>query len=308
MHDFHNHLCNRFKVGRFVCNESFVFNALQITQDAFFFAVTLDMHAYVPKLILVDISSNRRKDPSLSATADERYQYQSLAGTLNFCGHGVLPPACFVASHLQQQLGNLKVQHLLQANTLVKQLLQLQPVCYYPTLPVDLQSCHLLALSDAAHANSYGQSGYVAGIEFKCSAGPSIFHCIDWSSSKQSRVSYSSIGSEILAAASAVDRGYVLSASINFMFPSSPQPLPFELNVDSKGLYDTISTLHESKDYRLRPTVTRIRDSFGAQEIRALRWTPGFSNLSDALTKGNFDMFRVTVTALAPAHTPQEVV
>jgi hypothetical protein len=46
MNDFHNHLCNRFKVGRFVCNESFVFNALQITQDTASFAVTLDMHAY----------------------------------------------------------------------------------------------------------------------------------------------------------------------------------------------------------------------------------------------------------------------
>jgi Reverse transcriptase (RNA-dependent DNA polymerase) len=290
--DFHNHLCNRFKVGRFVCNESFVFNALQITQDDASFAVTLDMHAFVPKIFLLDISSNRRKDPSLSATADERYQYQSLAGTLNFYGHGVLPPACFAASHLQQQLGNLQVQHLVQANTLVKQLLHLQPVCYYSALPVELQSCHLFALSYAAHVNSYGQSGYVAGIEFKCSTGFSIFHCIDWSSSKQSRVSFSSIGSEILAAASAVDRGYALTASINFLFPSSPVPLQFELNVDSKGLYDTISTLHESKDYRPRPTVTRIRDSFGAQEIRTLRLIPGSSNLADALTKGNFDMFR----------------
>jgi Reverse transcriptase (RNA-dependent DNA polymerase) len=55
MQTFHNHLCNRFKIGRFVCNEYFVFNALQITQDDSSFAVTLDMHSYVPKIILVDI-------------------------------------------------------------------------------------------------------------------------------------------------------------------------------------------------------------------------------------------------------------
>jgi hypothetical protein len=76
------------------------------------------------------------------------------------------------------------------------------------------------------------------------------------------------------------------------LFPDSSTPLHFELNVDLKGLYDTIPTLHESKDYRLRPTVTRIRDAFGAQEIRIFRWIPGPSNLADALTKGNFDMFR----------------
>lgn len=32
--------------------------------------------------------------------------------------------------------------------------------------------------------------------------------------------------------------------------------------VDSKSLYDTITTLHENRDYRLRQTVQRKRDSF----------------------------------------------
>jgi hypothetical protein len=62
---------------------------------------------------------------------------------------------------------------------------------------------------------------------------------------------------------------------IRALFPHASTPLYFELRVDAKGLYDTITTLHESKDYRLRPTVARLRDSFGAEEIRVLRWIPG---------------------------------
>jgi hypothetical protein len=63
-----------------------------------------------------------------------------------------------------------------------------------------------------------------------------------------------------------------------------------ELNVDAKGLYDTLFTLHESRDYRLRPTVSRIRDSFDSHELQVLRWIPGATNLADAL-KRNLDMY-----------------
>jgi hypothetical protein len=65
-----------------------------------------------------------------------------------------------------------------ELNTLVKQLLQLQPVCYYPTVPVDLQSCHLLALSDAAHAYSYGQP--VRTLVLEVGKWPSMAPSNDW--------------------------------------------------------------------------------------------------------------------------------
>ena len=51
--------------------------------------------------------------------------------------------------------------------------------------------------------------------------------------------------------------------------------LPFALTVDSNGLYSTITTLHEGSDYRLRPTVSRIRDSFENREINVIQWIPG---------------------------------
>jgi len=52
-------------------------------------------------------------------------------------------------------------------------------------------------------------------------------------------------------------------------------------------LYDTITTLHEGRDYRLRQTVQRIRDSFESEDLNALRWIQGKVNLADALTKRN---------------------
>ncbi len=73
---------------------------------------------------------------------------------------------------------------------------------------------------------------------------------------------------------------------------NSPKPLPLTLTVDSLGLHTTISTLHEGRDYRLRPTVARLRDSFDAGEISVLQWVPGKHNIADALTKRNTMMYR----------------
>lgn len=43
------------------------------------------------------------------------------------------------------------------------------------------------------------------------------------------------------------------------------------LTVDSKGLFDTIKTLHQCRDYNLKQTVQRIRDSFDSEELDVLR-------------------------------------
>ena len=97
MNEFYKALCARFKVGRFICDRSFTFNALNISQDSSSYSITMDMLDYPAKCIPLQLSPTRRKESDLPATPEERTAYQSLAGTLNFFGHGVLPPACLVA-------------------------------------------------------------------------------------------------------------------------------------------------------------------------------------------------------------------
>lgn len=108
---------------------------------------------------------------------------------------------------------------------------------------------------------------------------------IDWCSAKQRRVRYSPYGAEILACADADDRGFYLKTGLDCIFPNTASRN--ELLTDSKCLYDTITTLHEGRDYRLRPTVQRMRNSFDSKELDSMRWIPGTSNPADALTKRN---------------------
>ena len=118
-----------------------------------------------------------------------------------------------------------------------------------------------------------------------------MYHLMDWHSAKQSRVSFSSIVAEILAAEYSADRGSLMSDFIENLYGSSAKLL-FILSVDSHGLYSTITTLHEGKDYRLRPTVSRLRDSFEVGEIAVMQWIPVKLDLADALNKRNINLYR----------------
>ncbi len=150
-----------------------------------------------------------------------------------------------------------------------------------------------MAFSDASQGKqSYGQTGYISGILFQTPT-ELVFHVIDWHSSKQCRISFSSIGAEILAAASAVDRSGLMIEGIHAIHDAN-DPLPLVLNVDSLGLHATISTVHEGKDYMLRPTVARLRDSFESGEIAVLQLIEGQKNIADAMTKRNISMHRVS--------------
>lgn len=86
---------------------------------------------------------------------------------------------------------------------------------------------------------------------------------------------------------------------------AAPNPLSLVITVDSHGLYSTITTLHEGTDYRLRPTVARMRDSFETGEIYTMQCIPGPENISDALTKSNIVMFRKLNKVLASGKLAQ---
>ena len=180
----------------------------------------------------------------------------------------MLPEASFAASHLQQFSGKLTVAHLSIANKVLSEIKELNLVINFAT-PKLLDSPTYLAFSDASQGKtSYGQTGFIAGLHLPA-GGDGAYHVIDWKSSKQSRVSFSSIGAEILAAATSADRAtHICECLIQLINPDVK--LSLVLAVDSLALHSTITTLHEGADYRLRPIVSRLRGSFENGEITVM--------------------------------------
>ncbi len=184
----------------------------------------------------LDICRKRRKTPESKCTEAEKHLFLSLTGKPNNLGHGALPQAAYVASSLQQCMGALKITNLIAANGATREIKSLVPVvAYHPIGSCDVDQASVLAFSEASHGKtSYGQTGYIPGIHIP-SPSKAVYHVLDWHSSKVSRVAFSSVGSEIIAAAECADRAGWLTSSLQELYQES-RPLPLVFTVDSKGL------------------------------------------------------------------------
>ena len=212
---------------------------------------------------------------------------------------------------MQPNVGNLCVKYLQQANTALHLLKRLPCLLRYCSPLSTFHICDTGEISLLSFANastghsSYGQTGFVTGLIMR-GTNSWIYHVLDWHSSKQARVSFSSVGAEILGAAEAADRSLLLTECLSSIIRKR-NLIPLVLTVDSYGLYSTITTLHEGKDYRLRPTVSRLRDSFEAKEISVLQWIPGPQNIADALTKVNPATFQILSDVLSTGKLPEDL-
>lgn len=172
-----------------------------------------------------------------------------------------MPQAARVAYFMQQTVTRLCVRDIINANRYWKQLRGLRAIIRFNAGNRDNDITVCSFSFNITTCQSYGHTETITRLAFDVNRGRwRIFNAINWTSCKQRRVSYSSFGAEILACAEADDRGFYVKQAIQSIFDDLK--VRHELNVDSKGLYDMITTLHEGKEYRLRQTVQPIRDSF----------------------------------------------
>lgn len=142
---------NEFQVGKTLIDTSFLFDRCEIEQDAIG-NITMTMKRYVERLKPIPMSKPRRKQLQDPATESEKKQYRSLAGTLLYLGNGVLPQASYVhimTSVLQQQISALKVRHLVDANDMVSEILQLPTIMFLK--PHKVKNAIMSSFSDASH-------------------------------------------------------------------------------------------------------------------------------------------------------------
>lgn len=191
---------------------------------------------------------------------------------------------------------------------MIRELQKLPAVVMFVSPRGPVSNVKVLGFSDASFnilaGNAYGQSGIIAGL-FIETEEHAVFHLLDPHSSKQRMVVYFSFRAETLACADADKRLLGLKIGLSNMLGRS---LESELLVDSKGLYTCITTLSDQREYRLRRTVTRIRESFDSQELDVLRWIAGLLNLVDGSTKWNPQTLKLVLSVLSTGLMAERII
>lgn len=307
--DFLSATQKKWKLGKVLRGPEHKFNGTMITTTKQ--GVTLDMNKYVEeRLKQISITSA----PTTRASEVEKTQHRSMAGVLSFLGMGSTPQASYMSSIFLQQNNSLNGKQLRISNDMISKMQKINHTVLFPFLSethnnsLNIGSLSLMGISDAAfRTNSdqiHGQGGCIIGINVteKFSKENHFYYLASYST-KLKRVVYSSFGAEILAAAETENMLFGLKQDLEGLFGT----LVSELLVDSHGLYETITTLHEAREYRMRQTVARIREAFDNGDLDVLRWIPGILNIGDALTKYNMRSWELLTKVLSEGKLPLEI-
>ncbi len=109
------------------------------------------------------LSRERKKKHESHATQHELTAFLGLTERLSFLGHGCLPMGAFVASHLKNSTGNLRIADLRVANSAFNDIRQVVPRLLYRS-PASISSAPYLAFSYAAQVKQpCGQTSYISG-------------------------------------------------------------------------------------------------------------------------------------------------
>lgn len=142
----------------------------------------------------------------------------------------------------------------------------------------------ILVFADASRKLDHGQLGTSSDFLFGDIAEGSTFHALSWTSRKSKRPVKSVASAEILAAGEPVDEGKLLRKAFDNLLGIDVELV---IALDSKDLFDTLSTCRGATDRLIRADVNIIHFEFVTRVISRIIWKPGKTNMADRLTKHN---------------------
>lgn len=277
------HICTKLKLGTIVYGPiCFNFCGLKISpcEDM---TVTVSAEKKMDELCEYTIPRVRRKQSTERLYDIERSHYQHVNGKLVWVGVIGAPLCDFAASHLQQKSPKATVHELVLQNQLVRRVKEFSSITKYILPPQkDTYEVNIVAFSDASKVDDKGQLGMISGLMLGELKTKAVYHSITWFYKKAKRPVKSVASAEVLGTGAAFDESVLLKHTYSKLLGISVRLF---LVVDSKDLYDTISTKRLPTDKSIKCEVASLRYDFEIRAIDKIIWVPGKFNLADPLTK-----------------------
>lgn len=116
-----------------------------------------------------------------------------------------------------------------------------------------------------------------------------VFFSLTRKNHKQHLISHSSFGAQTITADDNDDMEFHVKETMMDICPY--QIIHHEFIVESKELFDTITSNNSNRAFRLRKCVVRLRASIESGKTNAIRWVSSKENFSDAPTRNNIPMW-----------------
>ena len=259
-------------------SESFKYVGLNINSSKG--VAFVDQNQYILTLSPVKISVARSSIKSSELSEQEKREFRSVIGQLNWIATNSRPDISFEVSELSASFKNACIADLLRLNKLVKWIQQESYRIAFRALK-SLEGCTLECYSDASFANlndSSSQGGFV--IFMQDSRG---VRCpVQWQSRKVRRVVKSTLAAETLALLDCAEAAVYIAKMLNEIVKCE---IKVNCIVDNKSLCDALYSSHVLEDRRLRIDLAVLRNMLDREEINRVSWVATSVQLADCLTK-----------------------
>ena len=220
--------------------------------------------------------------PETEFSDESRTSVRNLLGKLQWVASQTRPDLCYRICFYLCCLDKLELSHIRALNKIVRQLR------FEKNLRIGLRSitnwndAKILLFTDASLANNSDmstQGGCIVGLSDR----NNVISPLAWHSRKLKRVVHSTLGAELLALVDGLDVCINLSEQLNFYLGKN---IRIKVLIDNKSLKDSLNSLKNVSEKRLRVDIAYVRDAIEKYSIEVCHVSTSFQ-LADSLTKYN---------------------
>ncbi|CAE7336253.1 RE2 [Symbiodinium sp. CCMP2592] len=255
----------------------------------------------------MEVSRDRRLNPESYATDEEKANYRSIVGSLQWLATQSRPDSSFETNQLQKRISANRMQLVFKNLGRDAQLIVYTDAGLYSSVGVEIdeRECDDILLSQKDRRLVYSQKGAFVGFVKQGSTDvkgvPNHINIIDWRSSTNKRVIESSFAGETHAALMALGMGHfcqVLMCELRYgsQIVSSVDDdgwcdlMPMTVVTDCKSIYDTVHKdgqhISDKSSVIHAVLLRQMLSTRGASGKARLLWVPTRHQLADGLTKG----------------------
>ena len=260
-------------------NETFTYVGIKLKQNKDK-TILIDQFTYIDSINTIPLNKEQISNPQRETNEEERSALRSALGQLNWLSNITCPEISFQVSTISSRITKATVSDIKEVNKIVKNVKGNKHCITFPSL--DLSSTHVVMFSDASfnnHPNGSSQGGYIVMIVDKHNQSCPI----SWKSNKVRRIARSTLAAETLVFTDGCDAAYFINqlAQEAQIVSSDSQILTY---TDNKSLHDSVNTIAQVTDRRLRVEISAIREMQEKEEI-TIKWISKEKQLADCLTK-----------------------
>ena len=258
--------------------------------------VQITMRDYCVKLETMKLSDQRKAQPESLLDRHELKLFRGLLGSLSWLAAQGRPDLSFQVSRLQAYGTDGAVQHVIDANALVRAAKRTEVILRYP--PIDLSSACFVSVTDASFASMRQGRSQSGGLILLADAAmgrgdTGSFGLISWKSTRQKRACRPTVGAELSSLSDGVDAADFVrglwseiagATDVRLALSSAPD---CHWVVDCKDLFDSLNkdaSGSTSTEKRLTLELIILKEFLSRGHDR-VHWIATDQMLADSLTK-----------------------